>query len=560
MHNLFHTPAIFSAHPVNSAHTTPIALFAGSAQSQRKLKSSRRVGASALVVALMCSTLAGCSLLESDRDQTNTESQISVGGPKAIQAEMPPIPDGLDRFYTQNVNWESCKSQAQCAKIEVPLNYAQPSEKGKTIEIALKKRPADQKAIGTLLVNPGGPGGSGQEMIDAANYYFPDVIRENFDIIGFDPRGVGESAPIDCLDDAELARVLEASYPDTEAGQAQTQADVNAIAAGCKAKSGDLLPFVGTKDAARDLDVIRHLVGDPKLYYLGYSYGTSLGGMYADLFPKNVGRMVLDGAVSSNTSNFEQTLAQMKGFEQSLDAYLTDCLSADDQSCPFTGSVADAREQISYVLKQTLSQPVPGEDGRVLTQSALLYGIVTALYDDATWQALSNAFTLLIQQRNPEFFLMLFDSYIGRDGDEFINNSMEANWAINCADYGVDGDAAKWEAQSAQLAQESPIFGALMEYDDSLCAAWAYQPETKIQPFKAAGSEPIVVVGTTGDPATPYKWAEDFVHNLDNGILVTWEGEGHTAYGHSTACIDDAINSYLLNGTLPAENLTCPAK
>lgn len=539
MHNIFHT----AQHPQDPA--------------QQK-RSCRKLGAVAITAVLTLSTLAGCSLVSSDEDPQNTENQISVGGPKAIQADMPAIPAGLEQFYEQKVTWEDCNPKSQCAKIEVPLNYEQSS--AQTIEIAVKKRPADEKAIGTLLVNPGGPGGSGQEMIDAANYYFPDLVRENFDILGFDPRGVGESTPIDCLDDAELARVLEASYPDNAEGDAQTEADVQKIADGCKEKSGELLPFVGTENAARDMDVIRHLVGDPQLYYLGYSYGTSLGGMYAELFPKNVGRMVLDGAVSTKASNFEQTLAQMKGFEQSLDAYLADCLSADDGSCPFTGSVADAREQISYILKQTLTQPVPSENGRVLTQSALLYGIVTALYDDATWPVLSNSFNMLIKQKNPQFFLMLFDSYIGRDGDTFSNNSMEANWAINCADYGVDGDAAKWAELSAQLAQESPIFGALMEYDDSLCAAWAYHPEAKLQPFKAAGSAPIVVIGTTGDPATPYAWAKEFAQSLDHGLLLTWEGEGHTAYGHSTACVDDAVNAYLLNGTLPEEDLVCPAK
>ncbi|XCB31022.1 alpha/beta hydrolase [Arcanobacterium hippocoleae] len=414
--------------------------------------------------------------------------------------------------------------------------------------------------MGTLLVNPGGPGGSGLEMIDAAKYYFPKPILENFDIIGFDPRGVGESTPINCLDDAELARMLEASYPDTAEGDAKSQENTKKIADGCNAESGELLPYVGTENAARDMDVIRHLAGDPKLYYLGYSYGTSLGGMYAELFPKNTGRMVLDGAVSSKASNFEQSLAQMKGFEKSLDAYLKNCINKN-KKCPFKGSLDEARKQISYILKQTLAQPVAQPDtNRELTQAGLIYGIVTALYDDETWPILTQAFTLLSNKQDPSIFLALFDSYIGRSKDKFINNTMEANWAINCADYRVDGDEAQWKTQSDQMAKESPIFGATMKYSDALCAAWAYQPERKIGPFIAAGSAPIVVVGTTGDPATPYEWAKDFAQTLDNGHLVTWEGEGHTAYGHSTDCVNDAINAYLLNGAVPQENLICPAK
>ncbi|XCB36247.1 alpha/beta fold hydrolase [Arcanobacterium hippocoleae] len=440
-------------------------------------RTSKRALTGVIVSALTLSLMTACATPNKGAEQQNMQSEISVAAPRAIEAKMPAIPDTLSEFYTQKVAWEDCK-KFQCSKIKVPLDYANPQQE--SVEIALKKRSADQEAIGTLLVNPGGPGASGLEMMDAANFYFPAAIRNHFDIIGFDPRGVGDSTPIQCVSDAELATLLEASYPDTPEGEAKSHEDTIKLANGCKQESGKLLPFVGTASAARDMDIIRHLSGDPRLYYLGYSYGTSLGGMYAELFPENVGRMVLDGAVSSEASNFEQSLAQMKGFEKSLDAYLKSCLENHDGNCPFTGNVEDARKQISYILKQTLTQPVPAaESERVLTQSALIYGIIATLYDDATWPALSKAFHFLINEQNPELFLLLFDSYTGRAGDKFKNNSMEANWAINCADYGFSGDQATWKKMSSQMAQESPIFGATAQYDEALCAAWAYQPKEK---------------------------------------------------------------------------------
>lgn len=527
----------------------------------QRIKISQRIKyCSALMIAtaLVCVNLSACSFVRQDTQNAKSSDQLSVGGPQSIKADMPAVPAKLTEFYNQKVKWENCKDKSQCTKIKVPLDYKNPEKK--SIELALKKRPANKKAIGSLLINPGGPGASGQEMIANANYFFPKALQDNFDIIGFDPRGVGQSAPVKCLSDDELGKLLESAYPDTPEGKEKSQADAQRIAESCHEKSGDLLPHVGTENAARDMDIIRHLAGDPRLYYLGYSYGTSLGGMYAELFPKNVGRMVLDGAVSSNISNFEQSLAQMKGFEKALDAYLKDCLTKNKNKCPFKGNIADARKQISYLLRQTLNQPVPNENGRKLTQSALIYGIVAALYDDATWPVLSQAFTVLFQQQNPSIFLLLFDSYTGRKDDKFINNSMEANWAINCADYQASGDPAKWAEESKILAKESPIFGATMQYNDAICAAWKYQPKNKIGPFTATGSAPIVVVGTTGDPATPHQWAKDFAKNLQNGHLVTWEGEGHTAYGHSTACVDNAINAYLLNGSVPQKNLVCPAK
>lgn len=490
---------------------------------------------------------------------SSSSASSSIANVSPIDAPMPQIPQGLEEYYEQDIEFSDCGARTDCAKVTVPLDYSNPS--GDTIEIALKRAKASGDAVGSLLVNPGGPGGSGQGMAEQASFYFGDDIRTNFDIIGFDPRGVGESAPVDCLDDAALAEVLEASYPDTPEGEAQSSKDVDKVIAGCEAKSGDLLPFVGTEEAARDMDVIRHVLGDPKLYYVGYSYGTKLGGMYAELFPHNVGRVILDGAVDSSVTDFEESLAQLKGFELATDNYLKDCIENDAQ-CPFDGSVEEARSVISGLFEDALENPLPTADpDRPLTQAGLLFGFITPLYDDASWSYLTMALDEAINQGSGTLFQSFFDMYTGRQLDgSFADNSTEANWAINCVDSDPEGDATEWEKKEQKIKEESPLFGPVMGYSPEMCAKWPIdRSQEVIDSFHAAGSDPIVVVGTVGDPATPYEWAVNFEKTFDNATLVSWEGEGHTAYGRAGDCVNGALDKYLLNGTVPEEGLTCGA-
>lgn len=471
---------------------------------------------------------------------------------------MPAIPAGLEAFYHQDLTWTDC-GDLKCAELTVPMNYADPN--GQTITVSLAKHEATGKAIGSLLVNPGGPGSSGKEMAKTAENYFSAALLDSFDIIGFDPRGVGDSTPVSCLPTKELIPLLEASYPDTPAGEAESEADIQQLAAGCAANTGAELSYVGTAYVARDMDVMRHVLGDPQLYYFGFSYGTQLGDAYAKLFPQNVGRMVLDGAVDVDVSSFEQAVAQTKGFEKSFDAYLKDCLAGSD--CPFTGTVKQARAKVAKLLDDTLANPIPtSKPGRPLTQTALLYGIITPLYDDSTWSILSSAFEQVFEKNDGSMFQFLFDTYmsIGLDG-ELTSNMTQANWAVNCADVPASGDKAVWHRQADQLAKEAPLFGKVMGYSEYLCQAWPISAEREFVPDQAvAGTNPIVVIGTTGDPATPYQWAQEFAKKLDSGVLLTWEGEGHTAYLRADGCIIDPVDEYLLTGKVPENGLTCPGE
>lgn len=510
----------------------------------------------AVISALVC-LLSSCVFGGKAGSGAGSSSPASLE-PHAIDAPMPEIPEGLGAYYRQGVTWKDCSGDGlRCGAYTVPLDYSNPSES--VIRIAAVKRPADGERIGTLLVNPGGPGGSGQDLARVAKGYFPRPILEHFDIVGFDPRGVNDSSPIDCLEDNELSKLVEASYPDTPEGRKASRADAETFAAGCEKKSGNLLSFVGTENAARDMDVIRHVEGDPKLYYVGFSYGTELGAEYAELFPKNVGRMVLDGAMASTRTNFEQAKEQLVGFEQALNTYLDDCI-AHTKNCPFSGTLDEARATVSGFFEKALREPLKtSKPDEPLTESGLLYGIITPLYT-SDYKTLTKAFNDLINKNDASLFQTLFDNYLDRSDGVFANNSFEANVAITCADYPAEGTEDDWIQQAKELSEAAPVFGPVFGYDDTMCSRWPYQPDHRVGNFKASGSDLIVVVGTKGDPATPYSWAEDLSSSLENATLITWEGEGHTAYGRSTDCVSDPINAYLLNGSAPEKNLICPAQ
>lgn len=512
-----------------------------------------------LLLALLL-VLGGCTITFNPKgsgEQGAPNSAEQSGEIKPITAPMPKIPAQLGKFYRQGVTWEDCGDNLQCGEYTVPLDYEHPNDG--VIHIAVTKRLADGARVGALLVNPGGPGGAGQELASQASAYFPSAVTDHFDVIGFDPRGVGESEPIECVSDEKLSKLVEASYPSTPAGQEAARKDAQELAAGCQAHSGKLLPFVGTESAARDMDIIRHVEGDPKLYYVGFSYGTSLGAEYAELFPQNVGRMVLDGAVASTSTNFEQSKAQLIAFENALDDYLKYCLESQKR-CPFNGSIADARQRISQLFEQALAQPFPTSDpDHPLTQAGLMYGIITPLYSSA-YGLLTNAFKQLIEKNDGSAFYVLFNAYLEREDGKFSSNSIVANHAITCADYPVEGDREQWQRQAKELAEVAPVLGPAFGYDDEVCAAWPYHPTKRLGNYHAQGSDPIVVVGTSGDPATPYQWAQDLAGSLDNAVLVTWQGSGHTAYSRSTPCVQDPINEYLLKGTVPKDGLTCKAK
>jgi pimeloyl-ACP methyl ester carboxylesterase len=524
----------------------PTAAAVVPASSAARGRSLRRVVALAGAVAVL---LAGCATPQKHQAPvpaaTSSTAPGAGGSPEAA----------LQPFYEQTLQWTTCE-EFQCATATVPIDYADPA--AGSIELALERSPARSgKAVGSLLINPGGPGASGVDFVAGATERVSKRVLDAYDLVGWDPRGVGRSAPVTCADDATKDALLSRDFDySTDAGIEEARAAYRQFGQACAENTGPLLGHVDTVSAARDMDVLRAALGDDTLTYLGYSYGTSLGANYAELFPERVGRLVLDGALDPRLSASEVGLQQAVGFENALRAYVQDCQAGD--GCPLTGSVDDGMAQIGELLDRARRNPLDTDSGRPLTATLAFYGIAFTLYDNANWTALTDALTQAMRQDDGTYLLYIADLYNERNDDgTFASNQTEAFTAVNCLDGAPSPDPATMRAEAAQLAEAAPTVASFFSYGGVICQDWPYPPTGTAQALTASGAAPILVVGTTNDPATPYAWAQGLADELESGVLLTWQGEGHTAYGRSNDCIADAVDEYLLEGTVPKEGTTC---
>ncbi|MFZ0323221.1 MAG: alpha/beta hydrolase [Actinomycetes bacterium] len=462
--------------------------------------------------------------------------------------------DPLASFYDQKPQWSDCGGGAQCATITVPLDYSKPE--GRTIELALLKVPASGDRIGSLLVNPGGPGVSGKDYARNAQYAFDDSLRSSFDIVGWDPRGVGDSTSVDCVDNSALDRLIAADgTPDTAAERQRLLRLSDQFVAGCRARSGTLLAHIGTEDSARDMDVIRAVLGQQKLDYFGASYGTLLGATYADQFPKNVGRFVLDGAVDPSIDSRELGRVQAEGFETALNAFIDDCLTRD--GCPLGPTRDAARLQLRGLLDRADAAPLPTGTSRPLTESLALTGMFAALYSQAQgWPALRIALQRALQG-DGSVLLQLADLYTERQSDgSFKSNVNEAFPSISCTDEPTDLTVKQIEHDSVTWQRSAPLFGEPFAWGQYTCSIWPL-PAKGPRALQAKGADPILVIGTTRDPATPYQWAVNLADQLSSGVLLTRDGDGHTGYNAGNSCVDQAVDRYLLDGVVPRDGTSC---
>ena len=480
------------------------------------------------------------------------------------QAQSDSVPTGekvdadLKPFYGQVLKWKDCDSGLQCTTASAPLDWADPGN-GETVDLALVRHPATGTRVGSLLVNPGGPGGSGYDFVkDSLDYATDAKLQAGFDVVGFDPRGVGRSSAVSCYEPAEMDEYLyglAAAPRGSDAWIQELSADAVDFGAACQENTGALLGHVDSLSAARDLDLLRAALGDKKLNFLGYSYGTFLGATYADLYPERVGRLALDGALDPSTSNADVTRVQAVGFENALRSYLGDCLAGED--CPFDGTVDEAMTTIGALLASVDVSPITATDGRRLGANTLLTAIIYPLYQATAWPNLSEMFDSVLRG-DAELAFQFADGYNGRSADgTYRDNATEAFLAINCVDYGYNDDPASMRAQAAEIEKAAPTIGKYMAFGDIGCANWPHQFDGERSAIAAEGADPILVIGTTNDPATPYVWAENLSEQLDSGHLVTFTGEGHTAYNKSNSCVNSAVDEYLLKGTVPAEDPMC---
>ncbi|MDN5715927.1 MAG: alpha/beta hydrolase [Janibacter sp.] len=503
--------------------------------------SRRRLRVAAVSVALLL-PVAGCSLLTPDTQPTGL-SDGDRTPPKGTH--------GLEPFYEQELEWGDCeRGSGECAQLEVPIDYEDPE--GETIEIAVLRMKAKKEAAASLVVNPGGPGGSGVDYAAAADYVVSEQIRRNFDVVGFDPRGVARSSPVDCLSDEDMDDYLAKDpTPDTAEEQAADAAAHREFAEGCAAKSGDLLGHVSTAEAARDMDVLRAVLGDGKLTYLGKSYGTYLGATYAELFPDRAGRLVLDGVIPPDATAEDVVIGQAQGFDRATRAWAQDCV---DNDCSLGNSVDEVVRTVEDLLMELDASPLPASAGIELTEGWATWGIAQALYDQGMWSQLTDAL-VSAGEGDGGPLSELGRTYAGRDaGGEYASNLLEALPAVNCLDREDIGDRTGLIDKAVEVA---PIWGRSLA-SESPCPQWPVAATNTPHTVDAKGADPILVVGTTRDPATPYEWAEQLHDQLADSALITHEGDGHTAYMRQNDCVDKAVDEYWLTGKTPeGGELTC---
>jgi pimeloyl-ACP methyl ester carboxylesterase len=489
---------------------------------------------------------------------TSPSTAPSSGSPSASSIPEPTV--GLIKFTdcTQVLTKAAINiSKAvtlSCGRLNVPLNYNNPNGPTIGLEVVKAHYKTAGSLTGSLLINPGGPGGDGIELLLGLVTQMSTSVLSHFDLIGFDPRGVGLSTPVVCTSNAQKDQ-LNAASPNvlTTAGFAQAKQAAADTAAACQSQYGPALPQINTVNTARDMDLIRQGVGDAQMNYLGFSYGTELGAQYAHLFPDKIRAFVLDGAVDPLTDSTTQFADQMKGFEASFDQFAAKCLTTSP--CQTLGNP----RQVVYSIVATVTRdPMPTGSSRPLTENLALTGVLEALYDADPVTELGNAL-IAARQGNGAKLLALADGYNQRFADGTYTNLADSNLAISCNDSPPGPTDAQVHATATAWSKAYPMFGTWAAAALFSCQSW--QPVRTVPPLPTAPatSAKVLVIGNLHDPATPYQGALDLAKTLGNAEVLTWNGEGHTSYLEGSTCVDNAVNSYLVGGTLPAAGTTCPA-
>ena len=459
-------------------------------------------------------------------------------------------------YYTQDVQLRPCGDDAECTTMRVPTDWNRPESGDASISVARHR--ASGESSGSLVMNPGGPGAGAVDYVRRADYrrfLFGEELERSFDLVTFDPRGVGESQPIRCTDDAGLDRFLydlPRHERGTEAYVRDARDSMHAFGRGCLERSDGLAAHVSTDDVVRDLDVLRGVLGQRRLDYLGFSYGTKIGALYANAHPDRVGRFVLDGAVDPSLTGAEMIVGQQKGFDGAARAWLSDCLSKE--GCPFSGPVDAAARQLTALIERVDRSPQRAQDGRRLGSATLITAISQALYAPQLWPDLTEAIRQ-VERGDPSAAFALADSYNERQGDgSYASNSTEAFLSVSCLDAPhADDEASRAELQR-QIRSASGIMGRFAADGTVECEGWPVPATGRPHRVSAKGAGPIMVIGTTGDPATPFAWSRSLAEQLESGFLVTNVADGHTAYNaEASACIREAVLGYLATGERPEQ-------
>lgn len=519
----------------------------------------------ALALLLSAGLATGLVVLGGDgEDDQPTAAPTRTAAPVEVDVDTAdartPPDESLAPFYDQQLAWEACPpgdyedESAECATLTVPVDYAEAD--GDTIDLALLRVPTEGEAVGSLVVNPGGPGARGTSYAAAAGRILGRDLLANLDVVGFDPRGVGRSAPVDCLGDAQLDAFTEADpSPDDAAEAADYATAQEEFFAGCVERTGEVLGHVSTVEAARDMDVLRAALDDPRLVYLGASYGTDLGATYAELFPERVGRMVLDAGIDPQLDAVEEAVGQAGGFETALRSYVANCTETIP-GCYLGEDLQGGLDEISGLLDRVQEEPLPTSNDRELSGGLAFYGLVFPLYSEDLWPLLDQALRAALDGDGTALG-MLADLYLSREDGNYADNSAEAIYAVRCLDDPTSVPVEDIPDLVPAFEEASPTFGETFAWGMVGCQGVQVEAAEPRPEIDAAGAAPIMVVGTTRDPATPYEWSVALAEQLESGVLVTRDGDGHTGYGQGDACVDTAVEDYLLDGTAPEDDLRC---
>lgn len=523
---------------------------------------------SAVLLAASALTLTSCvSLGDGDGEDAETQESPTSDHPQELAA-----------FYEQDLSWESCEGDLRCTAVEVPMDYGDPD--GETLEIALVSAAptgtdedrdddgnhdgdADDDEAGQsddgveyLLTNPGGPGESGYDLVaEMRGYAFSDRLRENVELVGFDPRGVHRSAPVQCFTDEEMDAFREGADehgedPDAPTGEMDAAREqAREIGEDCLARTGESLEFVDTESAARDMDVIRAALGQERLDYFGFSYGTHLGITYAELFGDRVGRFVLDGMMDTSADFQEISLAQARGFDDVLEDFAQWC--EDLEGCAVQGDSEEIIGSVERMLDDVAAEPVEMSEGRTLTVDMLISGFILPMYSSEGWPLLAQALGAAVEDGNYDMFLAWSDASAGREADgSYSWQGTMARQAIMCADYPVPESDSEIRREYDAIISEAPVLGPYLGHPGILCGEWPFEAVGAPEEPTLDGVEEILFVGTTGDPATPVEWAENMHEMVPASSLLVYEGGGHTAYRMDGGCVTDVVDDYLIDGEL----------
>ena len=514
---------------------------------------------------------------DTSRATGSNSSNGSTGSTGSTGAD---VPKGLESFYNQDLTWTDCTDDAtgtafQCATVTVPLDYDNPQ--GQTITVALKKLSSTSSSPrGSVFLNPGGPGGSGISAIESqADLYKSGDLSEvlaNYDVIGFDPRGVGQSTPITCWTPEDVQAILagqaEVPFSPLTPGSAAdivTQGSREAAACEEHTEVPEILDHADTRSVARDMDVMRALVGDKDLNYLGYSYGTYLGAVYTELFPDNIGRVVLDSAMDPTMARQDPMEGDAAAGEQSLRTYIES--QQGQAGFPLSGTTDAAVAQLATFLDGLDADPLTVSGSGTPLNRAKAVDAISKLVTTSPdkWPLLTEGLTQAMNAHDGSALKANADAVSGNSAPPTTEKQvveqlqgLKVFSANRCLDFPDAGNESSWDAALASYHHDYPVFHSLLPQYDAFCHGWGHTSRTEAVDVDVEATNPMLVIGILHDPQTPYPWSKALVSKIRNSHLLSVDMYGHGATG-SNACTSAKVSDYLVNGTLPSDGEICPA-